>query len=109
MTNKLFLAALAALVFSSALIFIAATSPLMPETTAQTSASVEQTDGTETVYTVKAIEGGIGIFADGSDEPVRIIGVDPKSLPQDAQLLLEDGITVNGRSELLLLIEDYVS
>lgn len=108
MTNKICIAAFAALIFSAVFIFIAATSPGLPGDAAQTSADIGQAES-DTVYTVKAFGNEIGIFVPGNDEPIKTISIDPKSLPEDAQLLLDNGITVTGHRELLLLIEDYVS
>lgn len=108
MTNKICIAAFAALIFSVVFIFIAAISPGLPGAAAPTSAEITQEE-TDTVYTVKVFGDEIGIFVEGSDKPIKTISIDPQSLPEDARLLLESGITVNGRRELLLLIEDYVS
>ncbi len=107
-TGKIFYSACAALIFSAVLIFIAAVFPVYPGNTAQTSGSVESSEE-QTTYTVKAYGNKIGIFSGDSNLPVKVISIDPATLPQDARDLLRKGITVSGHKELLLLIEEYTS
>ncbi len=75
---------------------------------APTSGSISPCES-PTEYSIRAFGDCIGIFVSGCDTPVKTISVDPKSLPADAQVLLQKGITVGSREELLLLIEDYIS
>ncbi len=56
MTNKLFLAAVAALIFSIAFIFIAATSPSLTGKAARTSAVAGEQEQSDEIYIVKAID-----------------------------------------------------
>ncbi len=107
-TSRIFYSACAALIFSAVLIFIAAVYPGYPGNAAQTSGSVELSEP-DTSYTVKAYGDKIGIFTEGSSTPIKVISVNPDTLPSDARALLEKGITVSGHKELLLLIEDYTS
>ncbi len=106
-TTKIFFTACAALILSAALLFIVTVFPGFSGNAAETSGSVSF-ESSEAVYTVKADGDKIGIYAYGSDTPLKTISVDPSSLPRDAQLILEKGITVSGHEELLLLIEDYI-
>ncbi len=107
MNNKFFLSACAALILSAVLIFMAAVFPGFNGTAAQTSGSIQEADA-PTSYTVKSFGDKIGIFTGSSDKPIKTISIDPASLPRDAQILLEKGITVKNHEELLLLIEDYI-
>lgn len=107
-TSRIFYSACAALIFSAVLILVAAVSPGYPGSAAQTSGPVELSEA-EISYTVKTYGDKIGIFAEGSSTPLKVISVNPDTLPSDARALLEKGITVSGHKELLLLIEDYTS
>ncbi len=107
MTNVKFrMIALAALFLSVMFVFAAAFFPSVNGDAAPTSGIADEHPS---VYTVRSFGDKIGIFVSDSETPIKIISVDPKSLPEEAQLLLSKGITVNGNEELLLLIEDYIS
>ena len=58
-------------------------------------------------YTVKAHDGRIGIFKDGS--LTYIIDVYTNTLPKTDRVLLEEGIVVYSEGELYNIIEDYTS
>lgn len=105
-TNKFRMIALAALLFFAMLTFAAAFLPSVSGASAPTSGIA---DDRPDVYTVRSFGDKIGIFVPDSDIPIKTISVNPASLPSEAQLLLSNGITVNGNEELLLLIEDYIS
>lgn len=109
MTNKIFITVCAALLLSAMIMFIAAVPSDAHDNAALTSGEVKSSEEAPVTYTVKSYGNRIGIFAGSESEPIKTIGIDPKSLPDEARKLLDDGITVNGRDELLLLIEDYIS
>lgn len=107
-TDKIRIAALAAVITCAVLISGALNLPAVSDNAAQTSGDISVTEN-RGGYTIRSCGDCIGIFAPGSDTPLRIISVDPASLPADARKLLDAGITVESREELLLLIEDYIS
>ena len=60
------------------------------------------------LYSVKALNGKIAVFADGNDTPLYVL---PSPLIDDLPLydreLLTRGINVNSNAELLRVLEDY--
>ena len=63
----------------------------------------------DSVYTVRAYKGHIGIFLNESESPLEELDVDLDLLPEADQILLREGIRVTDRDRLNRLIEDYES
>ena len=63
---------------------------------------------TTNTFTVKEYNGKIAVFENGSSEPIKTIESPYiRDLPENDQILLAQGITVNGEAELNKLLEDY--
>lgn len=60
-------------------------------------------------YTIKEYNGGIAVFSDADGKPFRITDVDIRTLPEQDQEDLKNGIHVNGLEEVNRLMEDYCS
>lgn len=60
-------------------------------------------------YLLRAYEGRIAVFREGSTTPDLIFDVYTRMLPQPDQAALEVGILVQDYEELTRLIEDYIS
>ncbi len=108
MTNRFLITACAAFLLSAVMIFMVTVFRNADGDAAHTSGTVEISEASPS-WTIKGYEDKIGIFRGDSSTPEKTININPKSLPDEAQLLLEKGITVNSREELMLLIEDYIS
>ncbi len=54
-------------------------------------------------------EGYIALWKDGDPKPVRVFPYSVRSLPQADQEALEKGIRIDSESELIRLVEDYLS
>ncbi len=77
------------------------------KTKANTTEITENTKDADT-YTVKEYGGKIAVFLNNDNIPVYILG-SPfiRDLPQYDRELLESGITVKSKQELVKLLEDY--
>ena len=53
--------------------------------------------------------GFVALWEDGNPEPIRVFPYKASSLPAADQKRLEDGIHVASKSELVQMIEDYLS
>ena len=62
-----------------------------------------------TVFVVSEYQGNIAIFKKGNPSPVKIVDVQLSDLPKQDKELLEKGIEVNSKEELLNILEDYCS
>ncbi len=74
-----------------------------PVTSEQTKTSIQNS-----LYSVKALNGKIAVFADGEDTPLYVLPsplID--DLPPYDRELLTNGITVSSNTELLQVLEDY--
>lgn len=81
-----------------------------------TVAPMSETDETRAVhvsigeqYIIREYDGRIGIFISGDNQPVKVIQVYVIHLPESDRMKLRQGITVNSRSELGKLINDFSS
>lgn len=64
-------------------------------------------DGAGVEFVLRDFNGYVSVFAPGSDrEPVQITAIRTGSLREADQKLLQGGLTVGSREQLLLLLED---
>ena len=54
-------------------------------------------------------KGYLALFEEGNSEPKQIFPNQVRSLPQEDQLRLEEGILVRSQYQLQQLLEDYLS
>lgn len=62
----------------------------------------------EVIYIVKEYEGKIGVFTEGSQEPVEVIEVQVEYLPVLDRDRLASGIYASSKQELQKILEDYM-
>lgn len=58
-------------------------------------------------YIARNTDGFIGIYREGASEPCEMLEVRIEYLPETDRKMLDDGIVLNSREELISLIEDY--
>lgn len=64
-------------------------------------------DGAKAEFVLRDYEGYVSVFAPGSDpEPLQITAIQTESLRQRDRELLQGGLTVGSREQLLMLLED---
>lgn len=63
----------------------------------------------EQSYILRCDNGKVCVYENGSDQPIGRLNIDPADLPEDDRRLLECGILVQNRSQLMSLLEDYSS
>ena len=63
-------------------------------------------DGVQAEYVIRDWKGYVSVFAPEDREPVQITAIETDSLRKADQALLEVGLTVGSREQLLLLLED---
>ena len=64
-------------------------------------------DGAKAEFVLKDYEGYVSVFAPGADpEPLQITGIQTESLRQNDRELIQGGLTVGSREQLLMLLED---
>lgn len=54
-------------------------------------------------------EGKLALWADSSPDPAVVFPLPVELLPEEDQLLVREGISVDSREELARLLEDYLS
>lgn len=69
------------------------------------SSDFSHTDG----YVLREYEGAIGVFKEGAGEPITVIDVDPRTLPEKDRAALIRGIYAADDDELSRRIEDFSS
>lgn len=72
-------------------------------------AEKETEEEAEYQFMLKEYEGRIGIYPYDGDQPVQVLDVQVKYLPDYDQILMAEGIPVKSYQELNSLIEDYTS
>ena len=64
-------------------------------------------DGAQAEFVVRDYKGYVSVFAPGADpEPLQITAIPTESLRQSDRELLQGGLTVGSREQLLMLLED---
>ncbi len=64
-------------------------------------------DGAKAEFVLRDYEGYVSVFAPGADpEPLQITAIQTESLRQRDRELLQGGLTVGSREQLLMLLED---
>lgn len=68
------------------------------------------TDETQehTVYRIRSVGQSIGVYAEDGTL-LRVLDVNPKTLPMDIQQILHEGMTISSREELLGFLQDLTS
>lgn len=75
-----------------------------------TPAQVVSYDGAQAEYIVRDYEGYVGVFdADRDRTPLQVTAIEVSALRQTDRDLLQGGISVGDREQLLLLLEDLGS
>lgn len=111
--------ALVALIFVCVLIFSPQNSvqaPVVSEPVSSATQAASQADSlapetnTKVVrYIIKSVEGGIAVYLEGEDDPIKTVEMDVSTLPKVDQDLLEKGIRVSSKEDLNRLLEDLCS
>lgn len=64
-------------------------------------------DGAKAEFVLRDYEGYVSVFAPGPDpEPLQITAIQTESLRQNDRDLIQGGLTVGSREQLLMLLED---
>lgn len=92
---------------SSLLILLSGTIALLKPTSG-VSEKIAQTYQTDR-YVVGVYEEKIAVFTQGDSVPIEVYDVYVKTLPVSDQNSLRKGISIQGKSELKRIIEDYTS
>ncbi|MBP3435173.1 MAG: BofC C-terminal domain-containing protein [Clostridia bacterium] len=58
---------------------------------------------------LKEWDGQVALFIAGESEPLTVYEVDVRTLPEEEQRLLKDGVAVNSEEELAAILENYTS
>ncbi len=68
---------------------------------------VHSYDGARAEFVLRDYEGYVSVFSPGADpEPLQITAIQTESLRKRDRELLEGGLTVGSREQLLMLLED---
>ena len=60
-------------------------------------------------YLLGVKDGFIALWKDGAPEPIQVFPYRADSLPESDRIALEKGIPIDGKTELLHILEDYLS